>query len=139
MLKNLLKLAIALLFFLSFNVESGGNLKGEGLHTFYFYSKSSQATIKTTTEDEAKNLIYFKKSLKGESVTFNNKESAMLLLSNLSATEVFIENGEDFYCKYYYSKDISDYIILKGQRVNLHLSERDGCFTVGSPIIFGSF
>lgn len=139
MLKIMLKLLISLLFILSFSIESGGKLKGEGIHTFYLYSQSSSATIKTVPEDKTDHFIYFKNSLKGESVTFTNKEKAINLLKDLNANSIFIEQANDFYCEYFYSEKIDGYIMLNGQRINLHLSITNGLYTVGSPIIFGSF
>ena len=139
MLKFIAKLFVFLLFVFSVSIESGGKLKGEGLHTFYFYSKSSSAKIKTLPETQANSFIYLKNSLKGESVTFSSKEGALNLLSQLNAKSVFSEEGTDFYCEYYYSEQIKNYIMLNGKRVNLHLSCNDGLFCLGSPIIFGSF
>ena len=139
MFKLIYKLIIAIAFIFSFCLESGGELKGEGNHTFYFYSKSSQATIKTFSEQQAKQHVYFKNCLKGESVEFFSEDNAKIFIDSLNAKYVFCEFGEDFSCKYYYTDKIQNYVILNGNKINLHLSYSKDVYTVGSPIIFGSF
>ena len=139
MLKIVYKIFIFVFLILAINVDCGGNIKGEGNHTFYFYSKSSNATIKTTTENSANYILYFKNQLKGESVEFFSEKSALEYISKLNAEYVFSEKGDDFYCKYYYTDKIKDYITLNGRKVNLHLSYGGEVFTVGTPMIFGSF
>ena len=139
MFKLIYKLIIAVAFIFSFCLESGGELKGEGNHTFYLYNKSSQATIKTLNEEQAKTFLYFKNSLKGESVEFFSEDNALKLINDLNVKYVFCEKGEDFSCTYYYTDKIKNYVVLNGNKVNLHLSCGKGVYTVGSPIIFGSF
>ncbi|MBR2336728.1 MAG: hypothetical protein IKA61_02155 [Clostridia bacterium] len=139
MLKIIYKVIVSLIFILSLSLQSGGNLMGEKNHTFYLYSKSSSAKITTLPERDADSFIYLKGCLKGESVEFLSEQNALAFLNNLCAKLVFCETGEDFLCHYYYSEKISDYVIIRGQRVNLHLSCGKGVWTVGSPLIFGSF
>ena len=138
-LKILFKTFISVLFCLCFTVSCGGNLKGEQNHVFYLYSKSSNAKIITLDEEKASSFFYFKNTLKGESVEFSNKESVFNLLSDYKAKKIFYEIGEDFSCEYYYSEKINDYIILKGQKINLHVCYGKHSITVGSPLVFGSF
>lgn len=139
MFKIVYKLFTLTLFIFAINLGCGGSIKGEGNHTFYFYSKSSNATIKTISESKSKYFLYFKNNLKGESVEFFNEHSALDFINQLKANYVFSEIGEDFYCEYYYSNKIKDYVIINGHKVNLHLSYGNEVFTVGTPIIFGSF
>ena len=139
MLKFIFKLLIATTFILTFCLERGGELKGEGKHVFYLYNKSSQATIKTLDENQSKSFIYFKNSLKGESVEFFSEDSALKFINDLEAEYVFCELGEDFSCKYYYTDKIENFVIINGNKINLHLSYGKDVYTVGSPIIFGSF
>ena len=139
MFKFIYRLFVFIIFIVAINIDSGGMIQGEGNHTFYLYSKSSQATIKAIPEKSADKFIYFKNALKGESVEFFSEEKALFLINKLNAKFVFSEKGEDFYCKYYYTDNIKDYVILNGEKINLHLSYGKGVFTVGTPIIFGSF
>ncbi|MBQ7374059.1 MAG: YwmB family TATA-box binding protein [Clostridia bacterium] len=139
MFKLLFKFSVALLFCLCFCLDFGGNLKGEGSHTFYFYNKSSNAKIITLTEEKANYFIYFKNSLKGESVVFYDQKRVNELLNELSAKKVFCESGDDFNCEYYYAEKIDDYIILKGNKINLHVCFTKNGVLVGTPIVFGSF
>ncbi len=139
MLKFSIKAFTVIFFIFTFSLGYGGQLQGEGEHTFYLYQKSSSAKIYTTSEEDAKNFIYFKKDLTGESVVFYNKENLLKLLSELNATLIFEENGEDFSCEYYFSPKLTNQIILRGNKINLHVCSRDGIFTVGTPLVFGSF
>ena len=139
MFKILGKLLIIAIFILSFTVDSGGTLKGEGLHSFYLYSNSSSAKIKTLKESNAKNFFYFKNNLKGESVEFFSQEKVDDLLKNLNAVFVFSEEGELFNCAYYYSDEIDEHVTLNGYKINVHVAKTKTSIIVGTPMIFGSF
>ena len=139
MFKLFFKILVACAFCLCVLIGGGGNLKGEGTHTFYLYNKSSNAKIITLLENSASNFTYFKNDLKGEIVIFYDNQKASALIKNLNAKKVFIESGEDFYCEYYYSKKIRDYIVIDGKKINLHVSYSKDYVLVGTPIIFGGF
>ena len=139
MFKLLFKIIVACAFVLCFLIGGGSSLKGEGSHTFYLYSKSSNAKIVTLSEENASNFLYLKSNLKGESVIFYNKNKVASLINELRARKIFIESGDDFHCEYYYSNKINDYVILKGKKVNLHVCYSKDYISVGTPIIFGSF
>ncbi len=139
MLKLLFKICTAVIFFISLSLDCGGKLKGEGTHDFFLYSKSSQAKIVTLKENEAEYFFYFKRDLKGESVVFYDKEKVEKLILELSATKLFTETGENFYCEYYFSPEISDYLFINGEKVNLHVSYSNDKIRVATPLIFGSF
>ena len=139
MFKLLLKIILSILFCLCFLIDGGSFLKVDGLHTFYLYSKSSNAKIVTLTEDKAYYFTYFKNSIKGESVIFYNEEKVIKLISDLSAKKMFCENGENFHCEYYYTDKIDDYVILNGEKINLHVCYLEDYISVGTPIVFGSY
>ena len=139
MFKIVFNLFAFIFIFLTISLDSGGNIKGEGNHTFYLYDKSSNAVIKVMQEDDAKQFFYLKNNLKGESVEFFNENSALNLITQLNAQYVFSEKGENFYCKYYYTDEIKDHVTINGHKVNLHLSYGKDVYTIGTPIIFGSF
>ena len=139
MFKFIAKIISLFLLALSVSLDSGGNLAGEGAHTFYFYSKSSSAKMITLSYEQTKDFIYFKNQLKGESVVFYDCKKAKDLLAELNAKLVFKEKGEDFDCEYYYSPQISNAIYLNGKRINLHFCYSKDRVVVGSPLVFGSF
>ena len=139
MFKLFCKIFISCCFCLCFLLDCGGSLRGEGLHTFYFYQKSSNAKIITLSNQDSTYFLYFKQFLKGESVIFYDNKKAYELIENLSAKKVFNENGNDFDCEYYFSAKLTDYIILNGKKVNLHVCHLNNYLIVGSPINFGSF
>ena len=139
MFKLLLKIILSILFCLCFLLDGGSFLKGDGNHTFYLYSKSSNAKIVTLTEDKSYYFLYFKNSLKGESVIFYNQEKVKNLIDGLSAKKIFCEKGEDFNCEYYYSTKIDDFVILNGQKINLQVCYQKDYIAVGTPIVFGSY
>ncbi|MBR2385197.1 MAG: hypothetical protein IKA99_06310 [Clostridia bacterium] len=139
MLKFIFKIFVLAICILAVNVDCGGKIKGEGNHTFYLYNKSSQAIIKTLPEKHSQYFFYFKNSLKGESVEFFSQEKALKLLDDLNASYVFSEEGDTFNCQYYFSDKIDDFVIINGNKINLHFSYNGEVFTVGTPFIFGSF
>ena len=49
------------------------------------------------------------------------------------------EKGDFGSAEYYYSSKITNYVIINGKRVNLHVVKNKGGTTIGTPIIFGSF
>ena len=139
MFKLLIKIILACLFCLCLSIDSGSFLKGDGNHTFYFYNESSNAKIVTLTEKESNNFIYFKNFLKGESAIFYNRDKVTSLINELKATKIFCEKAEDFNCEYYYTSKIDDYVLLNGQKVNLHVCYLKDYITVGTPLVFGSY
>ena len=139
MLKIFIKAFTVFLFIMAFSLQSGGQLIGDSNHTFYLYGKSNSAKIHTISEKEAKNFIYFKFNLSGESVIFYNKDNLKKTIKDLNANLIFSENGEDFNCEYYYSKQIKGGIILNGEKINLHVCYLGDQIVVGTPIVYGSF
>lgn len=139
MIKFFSKIFVGVLFFLSFSVDCGGILKGDGAHYFYLYDDSSLAKTVTLNENSAKYFFYLKGFLKGESVVFNSKERANALIDEYSASLVLCESGKDFYCEYFYSPKIKNFIYIDGKKVNLHFSYSKEKVKVGTPLIFDSF
>ena len=137
--KIILKLLGLITLNFSLCFQSGGNLCGEGIHEFYLCSPSSNAKIVRRTENDCANFIYLKGSLKGEKVTFYNEKELSRLIKDLNAKLVFTETGDDFFCEYYYTDKLCDFIFLKNQKINLHVSYQNDLFLVGTPIIFGSY
>lgn len=139
MFKFFSKILVGVIFFLSFTVDCGGVLKGDGKHYFYLYDESSLAKTITLDENSAKYFFYIKGFLKGESVIFNSKERANALISDYSATLVLCESGSDFYCEYFYTPKINNFVYIDSKKVNLHFSYLKDSVKVGTPLIFDSF
>lgn len=113
--------------------------KIEGDYTFYVGKASSNAEIITVDQSVA---LATKKSLKnvfGESVKCSDKSKIEGELNRLSAQFVFSEKIDDLVVNYYYSNKISRYKVINGKKINLQTAERNNNFTIGSPLIFGSF
>ena len=60
-------------------------------------------------------------------------------LLEFSAKTVYIENLKDAVSVYAYSPKIKNFVILFGERVNLHISVGEETIKVATPVIFGSF
>ena len=139
-MRKLLAFFICILIFLfAITFDSGGILQGEGVHEFYLLSASSNAEIVRVNENSAKDFIYFKPHLKGESVIFYDDKKVSKLKLKFLAKKVFEERDKDFSCEYYYSPLIKNFVYINGEKVNLHFSQKNGITTVGTPIIFGGF
>ena len=139
MFKFFRKILVAFMLFLAFSVDCGGSLKGDGDHYFYLYDDSSLAKTVKLDEAAASVFFYFKNNLKGESVIFNTAEKANALIKQFSATLVLCESGNDFYCEYFYTPKIKNFIYIDGKKVNLHFSYSKDRVKVGTPLIFDSY
>ena len=124
---------------LSVNLSSGASVSLEGKHAFYFYSSSSGCQIVELSEEKAKEFVYFKPLLKGESVTLYSPRDKDKFLAKCCAKEVFEESVSGVVNRYYYSPKISRFTTVNGEKVNLHISDSNGIITVGIPFIFGSY
>ena len=61
------------------------------------------------------------------------------VLSKFDATVKFTEKVDGVTSLYAYSSKIKTYIIVKGQKINLHIALKNTGMKIGSPLIFGSF
>ncbi len=105
----------------------------EGERTYYLYSKSSQATIKTTLS------LLDCGNVKGESVRFLKTENWEKRLEELCAQVLFTEDACGVRSYYCYTPKWSDGVRLGEYFVNLHIAVRGEEVTVGAPVIFGGF
>lgn len=109
---------------------------------FYQYSTrlesydgySSQCKIQVNSNLQY--LFNFKRCGEAVEVDFTDYQK---ILSEFSATVKFTENAEGITSFYAYSPKIKTYILLKGERINLHIALRNAGMKIGSPLIFGSF
>lgn len=117
----------------------------DGIHTFYLYSANSNAQIVSfKLQESACKFNAF--MVKGESLflPFNKNESAVneyigSLLSEYNAKLQLIESASFIDSEYYYTNKITNYVIINGNKVNIHVAKGRSGITVGTPIIFGSF
>lgn len=133
--------AIALIF-VAFALVAGVNVcrfsAVEGERTFYLDSASSQGLRKQT--------LCFSDifRIRGESVRFPT--------NGLSAEEIANKIAEEYDAEillreevcgvisfYAYTESWSDYVLVEGQKINLHIAVNADMGTLGSPIIFDGY
>lgn len=128
---------IALFLFIAYlTVGYGGILPVKAKRTLYIGSQSSSCRF--VDFDENATPVYNKKTLKGECVYLTETQKNTLI-GSLNAKLLFTEKGDDYYSEYYFCEQLSDYIIVKGKKVNLQVAYGKEFYTVGTPMIFSSF
>ena len=137
MKKTVFALLSFLIFAISLHVNGGTEFKEGKNHIFYLYSASSNATIRRLDENSVRYSVFLGEK-RGESCEIAESDLPNVL-KRLKAEPVFNEKGEFFENNYYYSPKIKGNIVIKGQRINLHVSKRDGKIYIASPLNFGSF
>lgn len=119
---------------------SGGTILEGGNHYEIFYETNGGGL---TSEKPTSRFLQFGATLKkkkGESC-FMAENDVRTLLKNLRAKEIFRESGECFDNVYYFSPLISDFVIVNGQKVNLHVAfgAENGQAKIATPINFGGY
>lgn len=122
---------------ISLLVSGGTDFKEGKNHVFYLYSASSNATVRRLDENDLRYSVFLGEK-RGESCELDEIRLPEVL-KRLKAELVFIEKGEFFENTYYYSPEIKGNIVIGGQKINLHVSKRDGKIYIASPLNFGSF
>lgn len=108
--------------------------------TIYSESKSSNAVITMLTEKDYVRSINNIKNVTGQSITLlNDDTTANKIIERYGFRQVFVEKGDGFCSRYYYSNRIKTYVYIKGKKINLQINERGEYLTMGYPIIFGGF
>ena len=118
-----------------------------GVYSFYLYSQSSNAQIVTVNAVEAGERAKGLQNIKGEGVFFDYQTNDRVYCLNIINNEikgkkarlVFCETGDWGESYYYYTERISNFCIVNGERVNLHVVIGENSASIGSPLIFGSF
>jgi hypothetical protein len=110
-----------------------------GNYSFYIGNASSTCEIVTTTAANAKSLRKSLKNVCGESLQTQDGEAIDGEVERLKANLVFEEVANGIVLKYYYSDKISTYKSINGTKVNLQTANDNGLWTIGTPLIFGSF
>lgn len=99
-----------------------------------YYMANSTKPVRVCTDE----LPLFNRC--GESFKVKNGElSAEEILSRFNARIKFTEIIGEGVSYYAYSEKINREIIIKGEKINLHIFVGKTETTVGSPLIFGSF
>ena len=117
-----------------------------GVYTLYTQNSSSNAALYTLTKEEYDKLL-FVGNLTGESLFLDffkvgkdyALQTAKKQIINKNAHLVFSESGEWGVCEYYYSNKLSNYVIVRGKKVNIHIAYGKNSLTIGTPLIYGSF
>ena len=119
---------------------TGGTILKGGNNYEIFYEAENGAI---TTEKPSFEFLSFGATLKkkkGESC-FMAADDLDALLKKLRAKEVFKESGECFDNVYYFSPLVSDYVVVNGQKINIHVAfgAADGQAKIATPINFGGY
>ncbi len=122
-----------LLLFLAWGTGASRFSTLSGEHTYYLYSASSQAQMKTSLQ-----ITDFGK-IKGESVRLTSAIDVEELLEKYSAEICFEERSAGVHSYYCYTPHWTDGVQIGEYFVNLHVAFSEGGCTVGAPIIFGGF
>lgn len=83
---------------------------------------------------------FFKYSdIDGQSLYTENLSYVNDFLTEYDCRLVFSEVFDGLVVKYYYTPKISVYRSINGKKVNIQTADRDGGFTIGSPLIYGGY
>ena len=137
---NSLKSLMIMLVLFSFTLSCLGlklNFTGEG--ELYLNANSSSNGIVVDENQTGIEKLKSIMSVKAENVFFDGKCDLEEILSKYNARIVMTESiGKitNYYCRAY---SLGFGVYLKGRLVNLHIAVADYGFTIGTPIICGSF
>ena len=116
--------------FCKFVLPSGGRAE------YYVYSASSQAEISDGLKPEE----FF--ILEGESITYQTEDGSAFADELVSRFRARVQSKESvcgvlsYYC---YSPVLSSFVVVGGEKINLHIAVRENEVKVGTPLIFGGF
>jgi hypothetical protein len=123
-------------------------------YTYYFYTTSVQNNIShasvvkngnaTIVSCSARYSCEVKSKLDGilgESVEISNPTNAdFLALKNFVGNDiVFTEDVDGIHIVYAYSSNLTGYVMVNGQKVNIQIAKNGNILTIGYPLILGSF
>lgn len=78
--------------------------------------------------------------VKGESCEIDAKDFNLdKILCDLQANLLFTKEIDNTTCYYAYTDKIKNFIIIEGEKVNLHFAVKKDRVKLGSPIIFGGY
>lgn len=118
-----------------------------GNYTFYLNTPSSNAKIVTVSAKNANERAKRLGKIEGQSLYIDFldlsksdcKQFINEQIKSKKARFCFSESGDWGQSYYYFSPQISDYIIINETKVNVHVVVCDKGVSIGSPLIFGSF
>ncbi len=117
--------------------------KSGDTYTFYVGSQSSNAQIITSSKVDA---LTYKQNLEvicGESTVYDSIDEAEKIIKTYDANFVLKEKCTNTCSYYFYSKNLHNFVLINGVKVNLHIainfSLNEKMVAVGSPLIFGGF
>jgi len=113
--------------------------KGGDYYIFYGGNNGSSSQMICAEGVDALKVKATLKKVSGESATYLNKNVKDEIMEQFNAKIMFCENINNINNYYAYSEKIENYIVLNGEKVNLHIAVSIDKTTVGSPIIFGGY
>lgn len=118
-------------------VKFGG---ATGNYSFYLGSASSTCEIVTVDAESADEVKKNLNNVCGESLSTTDGDYIRKKITEYGATFLFEENVDGTTVRYYYSPEIGGGKTVNGKKVNLQTAESEnGCYTIGTPLIFGGF
>ncbi|MBQ8291334.1 MAG: hypothetical protein IJX88_02330 [Clostridia bacterium] len=138
MFKRFIALSLSCLFAIGsgvlYKLKTFGKLNAlAGERTYYLYSASSSAIIKTDLSFQD---VFF---VRGESVTLSAETDLSDFTEKVGARLVKTETVCGVTSLYYCVEEWQESVYIEGKRVNLHIATDATRTTVGTPVIFGGF
>lgn len=138
MLKRLMPLLIFAMLLYSYGTEKEQLFTGaDGIYTATLQGASDGMQIVFSTDD--KDIFYSLKSVTGQSLTTYDGDYVEEFLNDFNCRFVFSETLNDRTVNYYYSMQIRGYRSINGKIVNVAACSYNGVYTIGTPLIYGSF
>ena len=110
---------------------------GEGIYTVTTNGASDGKIYTFNTSKMYK--FYTFKGITGQSLTTKNFDFIDDFLTKNNCELMFTEIVDGIEINYYYSPKIWGYKPVNGKKVNLEVAKNKGNFTIGTPLIYGSF
>lgn len=117
-------------------------LKFEGVGDSYCFYVGDDSSCCQIINVEVKNAEKIKRSLdgiSGESFKTKKLSDVDKVIEDYDAKLQFSEQIGETTINYYYTDKLSYFKRIKGKKVNLQTARSNEVYTVGTPLIFGSF
>lgn len=108
-------------------------------YTLYAGSASSNARMLVCGEGREWLDKLFTGNITGESAAYGDTQTALAEAERLGAKFLIVEQAAGITNYYGYSSRLSGGVVLKGERVNIHVAVSGRGSAIGTPLIFGGF
>lgn len=112
-------------------------LDGNGYYGVTVGKGSSGRTEFFSTDEKYR--FYRFSNISGQSLLTEDKNYVDNFLKDRDCKILFTETVDGIVLKYYYTPKISGYRSINGKKVNVQTAEKDGKFTLGTPLIYGGY